>query len=277
VVTAVGVLMVSATSQIQQYNTASIFVRRVLPDPTALEWSWPTGCLPTAPKCSCRYQEGSPTPRWRSNATEVRPLARGRRPSTTSATLASHPGFVVTTPFSTTGRFEHSPSAPRPTEARARWCRTSWRRCSGPRRVQPSDPRVAHVGLLVWRWWSPVRYPSRRGAMAAAVGLSWWPWRHGLRHALGGMGVRAAAGPTASRRGSRCLAARGGGGGVDTLPRRLSGARAAALRQILRLVVEMGRVAILQSPEQPCTSLLRSRGQLRSARRDPASGPPGTS
>lgn len=167
----VGLLLASSTSQIQQYNTAQILVRRVLPDPERTRWFEDRGMPDNGGAVIT-----PPLP-----AGIVDPavaLQRDRRfgrwleregPSTYLRYLLAHPGFVVTEPFTDDGAL---PALAVGTSAygSSRQVlpgiaeRLSWPRQGGEQAVLA----LVVVGVLVAAGAGAARSAARRRALAGA-------------------------------------------------------------------------------------------------------------
>ena len=102
--TLLGLLLASSNSQIEQYNTAQILVRRVVTDPERNAWFRSQG-MPNAHKAFERARRSAPVGVVPDAAIALQHddvfgawlLADG--PETYLRYVATHPGFVVTTPF----------------------------------------------------------------------------------------------------------------------------------------------------------------------------------
>ena len=105
VLAAVGVLMAASTSQIQEYNSAQILVRRVLADPARTAWfrdhAMPgNGDELLVPPYRNRF--GDPAVELQVDR-RFGPWLRHDFPGVYARYLATHPGYVVTTPFGADG------------------------------------------------------------------------------------------------------------------------------------------------------------------------------
>jgi hypothetical protein len=105
VLAVVGLLLAGSTSQIQQYNTAQVFVRRILPDSGRTHWFEQRGMPDNGSEVAAGpFADGISDP-----AVKLQRDDRFGRwlendgPSTYVRFLLAHPGYVVTTPFSDDG------------------------------------------------------------------------------------------------------------------------------------------------------------------------------
>jgi hypothetical protein len=170
----VGIALATSTSQIQEYNTATIMVRRVLPDDARERWFRDRGM----PGNGDAVVAG-PYPPGIGDAAVA--LERDRRygrwiredaPSTYLRYLLTHPGFVVTTPFSddgalrafavgATGYGASDRALPDPVESLV------WPTTSGDQ----TFIAVVAVGILAAGVGTATRSRAHRRALAAAGGV----------------------------------------------------------------------------------------------------------
>jgi len=100
-----GVALASSTTQIQEYNTAQILVRRVLPDDAREQWFLDRGMPANGDALLLPPYEN----RFGDPAVELQedpgfgPWLRDRFPRTYARYLATHPGYALGTPFGAEG------------------------------------------------------------------------------------------------------------------------------------------------------------------------------
>jgi hypothetical protein len=170
----VGVLLASSTSQIQQYNTAQIFVRRVLPDADRSQWFEVRG-MPSNGRSVLvpPYPDGigDPAVALQHDPT-FGPWLEDHGPRTYLRFLATHPGFVITTPFSDDGALNAIAVGITVYGSSRQVVPDLVETVLWPQTGGDQTPLVVLVlGILAVAVVVAVRSPSRRGALAGAGGV----------------------------------------------------------------------------------------------------------